>query len=122
MTKSLSRKFPKKNPVKKGPVTPAQSLASRIAGLEQGQKVLIETSNTNAEAFRDCLYALEANQWIIMKAVDDIAAGTVKKTSSGTVNWESYQEDYKKFVEKQEEKKQVSEAFATEDIVFGGGG
>lgn len=121
MTSNRSRKSPKKSPAKKGPVTSAQSLASRIAGLEQGQKVLIETSNTNAEAFRDCLYALEGGQWVMMRVLDDMAQGQVTKDPSGKVDWSYYQQEYKKFVEAQEEKRQVEEAFPEADTVFGGG-
>lgn len=121
MKPNRSRKFPQKSP---GQPSPAQSLASRIAALEEGQRVLTEASDTNAKAFSDCFYALEARQWIIMRVLDDIASDgrPVADRVSGKVDWPHYEAAYKKYIEIQEEKKQVAEAFPEADTVFGGGG
>lgn len=117
------RKRPKKSPNSRSPQPSpqAQSLAGRIAALEQGQKVVIDAQNTNAEAFRDCLYALEARQWMIMRAMDDAAFdGVSVRTVAGTVDWDAYEQQYRKFLESQAPATAVTPEHPEDAVIFGG--
>lgn len=80
----------------------------------------METQNANAGAFRDCLYVLEARQWMMMQVLDDIARdGVPIQSPSGTVDWKSYEAKYNAFLESQKAKEPLPEEPA-DAVIFGG--
>lgn len=106
--------------------SPFHQLPERVASLEASVKTLAEAGNANAGAFRDCFEVTEARQWMIMRAMDDMALGTVAKSAEGTVNWEHYTQMYGAFQEELAAKRATEGATVEGDIpadavVFGGG-
>jgi len=117
-----SRKHPR---VKKHlPPRPSHPLPSaRLANLERALKDLGEAHDKNVQALTDCLYVVEARQWIIMRAMDDSVQGTLKCTGLGTVDWSVYEERYKTYVaerEAEETKDKPTSDLPEDAVVFGG--
>ena len=97
------------------PKPPQSSLAAKLAGLEQGQALLIEAHNANSAAFRDSLYALEARQWMIMRALDELASDTGQ-----VVDWSRLERKYREWLDTQQAKEQVASEHPAEAVIFGG--
>lgn len=96
---------------------------ARVANLEQAIQVAVECQNQNAEAFRDALYALEVRHWVMMRASDDLANGSVEKTPDGGINWSFYEVKYRSWWEAQQSaEKNTSSTLANSDdpVIFGG--
>lgn len=91
-SKSLSQTSPSQSSQ-----SPSDLLA-RLANLEQSLQVLSEAHNANADAFSSCLYSLEARQWMLMKAVDDLAS---RLGAGESIPWDAYLEKYTNHVEEQ---------------------
>lgn len=72
----------------------------------------MEAGNTNAEAFRDCLYALEVRQWMIMKAIDTLFPGGV--------DWKALEGEYRKFFDEENQDKKGPAEHPEEAVIFGG--
>lgn len=82
----------------------------------------MEQQNANAETFRDCLYALEVRQWMIMRALDDLGSdGVPIQNPKGSVNWEAYQQLYLEYHEQQQAAAEApADAHPAEAVIFGG--
>lgn len=115
-----------------GTPSPLAQLPERLASLEANVRTLAEAGNANAGVFRDCLEITEARQWMIMRAMDDMVAGTVKKqvstpnsTGEDAVDWDHYKAQYAAFqAELQAEAAQaanVEDEAPADAVVFGGG-
>lgn len=78
--------------------------------------------NANAEAFRDCLYALEARQWMIMKVLDHLVqpGAEVVRATLGAVDWKHYEEDYRAFLETQKPEEKPEATPEDGAVIFGG--
>lgn len=116
-----------------GTPSPFHQLPERVASLERSVATLAEAGNANAAAFRDCLEITEARQWMIMRAMDDMVAGTVKKQVStpnskgeDAVDWDHYTQEYGKFQERLRAEATpnatVEGELPADAVVFGGGG
>ena len=75
----------------------------------------MEASNANAEAFRDCLYALEARQAVIMMAIDTLGERVGLK-----VDWHRLEEDFVQSVEQEATAKKAAAEHPEEAVIFGG--
>ena len=95
---------------------------ARVANLEASLQALAEAHNANAEAFRSCLYSLEARQWMIMRAMDEFVG---KGNPNITLDWADYEAQYRDMVEKQQAEDEAAKIDHTDDpdagaVVFGG--
>ena len=107
-----------------------EDLAGRVASLERGLQLLGKAHDQNSAAFRDCLYAVEARQWIIMQVLDDLMRNEVMRASNnvgGGIHWGYYEEKYKAFhaeqVQQDLEREAEMKGPAAPDadaVVFGG--
>jgi len=100
-----------------------------VANLEQGLRSLGKAHDQNSAAFRDCLYAVEARQWIIMRVLDHLVqpGAEVVRSPGGLVDWDHYEDDYKAFHAEQVQQDLEREAALTappppdaDAVVFGG--
>jgi hypothetical protein len=92
-----------------------------LANLEEGIREIAEVVSNNAKVMTDCLYSLEAQNWVLKNVVQDFIVGRpVPRTSLGEIDYVPYQEKYKELVTKAEVKEEEGTVFPEGSIIFGG--